>query len=98
MRRCAACWTAPSARDRAILLLFLDTGLRLSELAGLRLADLRPDGSLKVMGKGLTSGSCQSARLLARRWSATCVRLVRSERPDLSPAYRRRAGGSRYPA
>jgi site-specific recombinase XerD len=41
-----------SARDRAILLLFLDTGLRLSELAGLRLVDLRADGSLKVMGKG----------------------------------------------
>ncbi len=41
-----------SARDRAVLLLFLDTGLRLSELAGLRLVDLRADGSLKVMGKG----------------------------------------------
>lgn len=41
-----------STRDRAILLLFFDTGLRLSELAGLRTADLRPDGSVKVMGKG----------------------------------------------
>jgi site-specific recombinase XerD len=41
-----------SGRDRAIVLLFLDTGLRLSELAGLRLTDLRSDGSLKVMGKG----------------------------------------------
>jgi integrase/recombinase XerD len=41
-----------SIRDRAILLLFFDTGLRLSELAGLRTADLRPDGSVKVMGKG----------------------------------------------
>lgn len=41
-----------SARDRAIVLLFLDTGLRLSELAGLRAVDLRPDGSVKVMGKG----------------------------------------------
>lgn len=41
-----------STRDRAILLLFLDTGLRLSELAGLRTADLRVDGSVKVMGKG----------------------------------------------
>ncbi len=38
-----------SIRDRAILLLFLDTGLRLSELAGLRTADLRADGSVKVM-------------------------------------------------
>lgn len=41
-----------SVRDRAILLLFLDTGLRLSELAGLRTTDLRVDGSVKVMGKG----------------------------------------------
>jgi integrase len=31
-------------RDRAIVLLFLDTGLRLSELAGLRRCDLRADG------------------------------------------------------
>lgn len=30
----------------------LDTGLRLSELAGLRPCDLRPDGSVKVIGKG----------------------------------------------
>jgi site-specific recombinase XerD len=41
-----------STRDRAILLMFVDTGLRLSELAGLRVADLRPDGSVKVTGKG----------------------------------------------
>ena len=41
-----------STRDRAMLLLFLDTGLRLSELAGLRTADLRPDGTVKVVGKG----------------------------------------------
>ena len=40
-----------SVRDRAILLL-LDTGLRVSEAAGIRLGDLRPDGSVKVMGKG----------------------------------------------
>jgi site-specific recombinase XerD len=39
-------------RDRAILLLLLDCGLRVSEAAGLRLGDLRPDGTLKVMGKG----------------------------------------------
>ncbi|MCC6790576.1 MAG: tyrosine-type recombinase/integrase [Thermomicrobiales bacterium] len=43
---------AASVRDRAIVLLMLDTGLRLSELAGLRPSDLRPDGSVKVMGKG----------------------------------------------
>ena len=39
-------------RDRAILLLLLDCGLRVSEAAGLRLGDLRHDGTLKVMGKG----------------------------------------------
>lgn len=41
-----------SLRDRAIVLLLLDTGLRVSELAGVRHGDLRPDGSVKVMGKG----------------------------------------------
>ena len=41
-----------SVRDRAIVLLLLDTGLRVSETAGIRLGDLRPDGSVKVMGKG----------------------------------------------
>ncbi len=39
-------------RDRAIVLLLLDTGLRVSEAAGISVADLRPDGSIKVMGKG----------------------------------------------
>ncbi len=43
---------AATVRDRAILLLLLDTGLRVSELAGVTLRDLRPDGTLKVMGKG----------------------------------------------
>jgi integrase/recombinase XerC/integrase/recombinase XerD len=41
-----------SVRDRAIVLLMLDTGLRVSEVAGLRLGDLRPDGTVKVNGKG----------------------------------------------
>jgi integrase/recombinase XerC/integrase/recombinase XerD len=41
-----------SPRDRAIVLLMIDTGLRVSEVAALRLGDLRPDGTLKVQGKG----------------------------------------------
>jgi integrase/recombinase XerC len=43
---------AASVRDRALILLLLDTGLRLSEAAGITLSDLRADGSIKVMGKG----------------------------------------------
>jgi site-specific recombinase XerD len=49
MRRLLA---AAGSRDRAILLLLLDTGLRVSEAAGLRLGDMRADGTLKVRGKG----------------------------------------------
>ncbi len=41
-----------SVRDRAIVLLMIDTGIRVSEVAGIRLGDLRPDGTLKVRGKG----------------------------------------------
>jgi site-specific recombinase XerD len=41
-----------SVRDRAIVLLMIDTGLRVSEVASVRLGDLRPDGTLKVQGKG----------------------------------------------
>jgi len=40
-------------RNRAIILTFLDTGLRLSELAAIRLNDIDFDnGIIKVMGKG----------------------------------------------
>jgi len=39
-------------RERALILLLLDTGLRLAEVTGLRVGDLRPDGTMRVMGKG----------------------------------------------
>ena len=39
-------------RERAIVLLLLDTGLRLAEVTPLRVGDLRPDGTVRVMGKG----------------------------------------------
>jgi len=40
-------------RNRAIILTFLDTGLRLSELAGIRVHDVDfGNGIIKVMGKG----------------------------------------------
>jgi site-specific recombinase XerD len=47
--------TAYGARNYAILLLFLDTGLRCGELCGLKLEDVRLKGKhccVKVMGKG----------------------------------------------
>ena len=57
-----------SRRDRLIIALLLDTGLRLSELAGLRVGDLLPDGYLRVRGKGgverlVPLGSVTEARL-----------------------------------
>ncbi|UOO36870.1 tyrosine recombinase XerC [Oscillospiraceae bacterium CM] len=42
---------ANRSRDYCILTLFLNCGLRISELAGLNLGDVRPD-SLRVLGKG----------------------------------------------
>lgn len=45
--------SASRARDYAILTLFLNCGLRLSELAGIRFADLDPElRSMRVIGKG----------------------------------------------
>jgi len=44
---------ASGCRDITIVITLLDTGLRLSELAGLKMADTHVDqGHLKVMGKG----------------------------------------------
>lgn len=39
-------------RDYCILTLFLNCGLRLSELCGLDLGDIRQDGTMRVTGKG----------------------------------------------
>ena len=45
--------TAEGYRDHAIILTLLDTGLRVSELCGLKLSNLwLEDGMLKVLGKG----------------------------------------------
>jgi len=53
-----------SVRDRAILLLFLDTGLRLSELAGLRTADLRADANEGArQGGGAAADQAGTTRL-----------------------------------
>ena len=39
-------------RERALVLLLFDTGLRLSEVVSLGVGDVRPDGTLHVLGKG----------------------------------------------
>lgn len=72
-----------SVRDRAIVLLMLDTGLRVSEVAGLRLGDLRPDGTVKVNGKG----SKERITPVAPARSASYVRRrVAGEAVTLTPA------------
>lgn len=40
------------ARDYCILTLFLNCGMRLSELVSLNITDIKPDGSLIITGKG----------------------------------------------
>lgn len=39
-------------RDYCIITLFLNCGMRLSELCGLNLSDIRPDGTMRLLGKG----------------------------------------------
>lgn len=39
-------------RDYCIITLFLNCGLRLSELVGLNVTDIRPDATVRILGKG----------------------------------------------
>ena len=56
-----------SRRDTAILRLFLDTGMRRTELAGLRLADLDLEHSAAVvLGKGARPRACPFGRKTAQ--------------------------------
>lgn len=54
-------------RDYCILTLFLNCGLRLAELVGLNLNDIRPDHTMRVTGKGnkermiYLNSACQKA-------------------------------------
>jgi len=66
-----------SLRDTAIILLLLDTGIRASELCGLRLADLER-GRVKVLGKGN-----KERQLTISPITEKAIRdYVRRERPD----------------
>ena len=54
-------------RDYTMILMLLDTGLRISELAGLRLSDVSiEDGLLKVLGKGNKERVVPMGRQVAR--------------------------------
>ncbi len=54
-------------RDYCILTLFLNCGMRLSELCGLNLSDIRADGTMRLLGKGnkerivYINGACDAA-------------------------------------
>jgi integrase/recombinase XerD len=83
--------TARGLRDRAMLELLYATGLRVSELIGLRQGDLRLDAHyLTCVGKG------RKERLvpIGDQASAWVDRYLRLARPDLT----RRRAGSRAPA
>jgi site-specific recombinase XerD len=81
-----------SIRDRAIVLLMLDTGLRLSEVAGLRRCDLRPDGTLKVLGKGARERIVPVGNV-ARQALVRHLRQEKSAGLD-GPIFRSRRGGA----
>ena len=78
-------------RNRAIILTFLDTGLRLSELAGIQLISLDFDrGLIKVMGKGAkervvgigkTAQKALLKYLLIRRDNLPCLWVTEERRP-----------------
>ena len=78
-----------SRRDRLIIALFLDTGLRLSELAGLRTGDLLPECSWG-------SETPNRARIAPVRSAHVIAPLPRRPRPRPSPRLGRALGGSRH--
>mgnify|MGYP000604040612 CR=1 FL=1 len=78
-------------RNRAIILTFLDTGLRLSELASIQLADMDLDREIiKVMGKGAKERMVRTGRetqkailkyLLQRNDNLPCLWVTEERRP-----------------
>jgi len=79
------------ARNRAIILVFLDTGLRLSEMAGIQLDDVDFDReTIKVMGKGArervvrigkTAQKALLKYLLMRRDDHPCLWVSEEQKP-----------------
>jgi len=78
-------------RNKAIILMFLDTGLRLSELANIQLADVNfEQETIKVMGKGAkervvrigkTTQKALLRYLLIRRDEHSCLWVTEERRP-----------------
>lgn len=78
-------------RNRAIILLLLDTGLRLSELAGIQMADINLNKeTIRVMGKGARERYVRVGRegqkalykyLLQRRDSYPCLWITEERKP-----------------
>lgn len=78
-------------RNKAIILMFLDTGLRLSELANIQLADVNFDQeTIRVMGKGKkervvrigkTTQKALLRYLLARSDSQLCLWVTEESKP-----------------
>lgn len=78
-------------RNTAIILLFLDTGLRLAELAGIQLKDMDFDNeTIKIMGKGAkerivrfgkTTRKALLRYILARNDSQGCLWVSEERRP-----------------
>jgi len=79
------------ARNRALILIFLDTGLRLSEMAGIQLEDVDFDReTIKVMGKGAKERVVRIGRtaqkallryLLMRQDSHPCLWVTEEQSP-----------------
>jgi len=83
-------------RNRAIILVFLDTGLRLAELTNIQLQDVNFEGELiKVMGKGAkervvrigkTAQRALLKYLLSRKDSHSCLWVTEERRPMATSA------------
>jgi integrase/recombinase XerC len=84
-----------STRDRAILELLYSSGLRLSELASLRWADLDlDDGSVRVLGKGAKTRIVPVGRLA--RQALLALRAERAAAPT-DPVFDNGRGGALSP-